>query len=377
MNKNINVNFVDLSRQRSRLDGAIESAISTVLEHGKYIQGPEVGQLEQDIKEFCNVSNVVACANGTDAISLVLMANNIKQGDVVFVPSFTFTSTAEVVCLAGAVPYFIDVKEDTYNIDVDDLIKNIKEAESKDLNARAVIVVDLFGLPADYDRLESICKEYGLLLIVDAAQSFGSDYKKRKTGALGDITTTSFFPAKPLGCYGDGGAILTNNDDVAEKLRSLRVHGKGTDKYDNIHIGMNSRLDTIQAAILIEKLKIYADEIINRNRIANIYSSALCDDFVTPVVPEGLTSVWAQYTIQMEEKRRDAAISSLKEKGIPSAVYYPKPLHLQTAYQSFPSSINGMHVSEKLPKKCLSLPMHPYLTGEEQESVIETIKSIK
>jgi len=376
MNKNINVNFVDLSRQRSRLDGAIEKAISTVLEQGKYIQGPEVVQFEENVKVFCDVSNVVACANGTDALSLVLMANDIKQGDIVFVPSFTFTSTAEVVCLAGAAPYFIDVTEDTYNIDVDDLVENIKEAEKKGLNAKAVIVVDLFGLPADYDRLESICKEYGLLLIVDAAQSFGSIYKERKTGALGDITTTSFFPAKPLGCYGDGGAILTNDDDVADKLRSLRVHGKGTDKYDNIHIGMNSRLDTIQAAILIEKLKIYADEVINRNRIATTYSAALCDDYVTPVVPEGLTSVWAQYTIQTEENKREAVISNLKEKGIPSAVYYPKPLHLQTAYQSFQSSVNGMLVSEKLSKRCLSLPMHPYLTEEEQGFVIESLINI-
>jgi len=376
MNKNINVNFVDLSRQRLSLDGAIEKAISNVLEHGKYIQGPEVSQFEEDVKAFCNVSDVVACANGTDALSLALMAYNIKQDDVVFVPSFTFTSTAEVVCLAGAAPYFIDVKDDTYNIDIEDLIENIKEVERKGLNAKAVIAVDLFGLPADYDHLENICKEYGLLLIVDAAQSFGSIYKERKTGALGDITTTSFFPAKPLGCYGDGGAILTNDSVIADKLRSLRVHGKGTDKYDNIHIGMNSRLDTIQAAILIEKLKIYAGEITSRNRIASKYSSALCDDVVIPFVPKGLTSVWAQYTIQLEEIQRETVISSLKEKEIPSAVYYPKPLHLQTAYQSFLSSVNGMEVSEKLSKICLSIPIHPYLTDEEQEFVIDVIKSV-
>ena len=373
---NNKINFVDLEKQRLKLDGAIEKAVTTVLEHGKFIQGPEVREFEEEAKKFCEVSNVVSCANGTDALSLALMANNISQNDIVFVPSFTFTSTAEVVCLAGANPYFIDVKEDTFNIDPDVLLENIKELEKKGDAAKAVIAVDLFGLPADYDRLEEICKEYGLLLIVDAAQSFGSIYKERKTGTLGDITTTSFFPAKPLGCYGDGGAILTKDSEIADKIRRLSVHGKGNDKYDNIYIGMNSRLDTIQAAILLEKIKIYDGEIKKRNDVAEIYNQGLSNVASIPVVPDGLTSVWAQYTLKFEEEHREVVLNELKEKDIPVAVYYPKPLHKQTAYQSFDKSKKGLAVSEKLSRSCLSLPMHPYLSNEEQQLIIDTIKNI-
>lgn len=364
--------FIDLAAQRRRIAKEIDAAIARVLDHGAFISGPDVAAFESKLAAFCGAKFAIGCGNGTDALQLALMAKEIGVGDAVLVPDFTFTATAEAVALTGAAPVFIDVQADDFNIDPTQLYAGMVRARENGFRPRAVIAVDLFGLAADYDALNVFCRDNDLLLIADAAQSFGATYRGRKVGTLAPITTTSFFPAKPLGCYGDGGAILTDDAELASILRSLRVHGQGSDKYDNVRIGINSRLDTLQAAILSCKLDILADEIDKRQVVAARYAKGLGNRVVTPSVPNDCVSVWAQYTIRIGNGRRDAVAAHLKEAGVPTAIYYPKPLHRQTAYRDFPST-GVLDVSDRLSGEVLSLPMHPYLDEEVQARIISSL----
>ena len=366
------IEFIDLKAQRRHLGDRIDQAVTRVLNEGRYILGPEVGQLEQALAEFCGAKHAISCGNGTDALALILMAEGVKPGQAIMVPSFTFCATAEVVAWLGAVPIFVDVLPDTYNMDPVSLESGIATARHLGLRPVGVIPVDLFGQPADYDALLPVAEAERLWVLADAAQSFGATYKGRSVGRFGMATSTSFFPAKPLGCYGDGGAIFTDDEKLPDILRSLRVHGSGTDKYDNVRIGMNGRLDTIQAAILIEKLKIFPAEIAARNRIAQRYNEGLGDIVRVPTVAEGSTSVWAQYTIELD--RRDEAAAALKQDGVPTAIYYPRPLHRQTAYQRYPSAKGGLAVSDTIAARVLSLPMHPYLAEDVQDYIIGSLR---
>jgi len=368
------IEFIDLGAQRRRLGRRIDDAILRVVDHGKYIMGPEVAAIEKDLAGFCGVKHVLSCANGTDALGLALMAQSIEPGQAVLVPSFTFAATAEVVAWFDAVPIFVDVLEDTFNIEPASIEAGIATAKHLGLIPAGIIPVDLFGLPANYDEILAIAAAHRLWVICDAAQSFGACYKGCRVGTLGDITTTSFFPAKPLGCYGDGGAIFTDHDDAAAVLKSLRAHGQGSDKYDNVRIGMNARLDTIQAAVLSEKLAIFADEIEARNRIAARYGALLSDIVEVPNVPAASTSVWAQYTVRLAGRERDTIAAKLKASDIPTAVYYAKPLHQQTAYRAYPTAGNGLPVSDRLAAEVLSLPMHPYLDNPTQDRIVEAVR---
>ena len=370
MNPERDIQFIDLKAQQAVIRPLLDQAVSRVLDHGHYIMGPEVKKFENDLKTFCGAPYALSCSDGTDALSLCLRAKNIGPGDAIFVPTFTFAATAEVVSWVGATPVFVDVLEDTYNLDTESLEAAIQVAKNLGLKLKGIIAVDLFGQPADYDAIQEIANHYGMWVMADAAQSFGAIYKNRKVGCLAEMTTTSFFPAKPLGCYGDGGAVFTNDRDLMEILQSLRIHGKGSDKYDNIRIGLNSRLDTIQAAILVEKLKIFSHEIAARNRVAKIYNEGLKNHVRTPYVPDDVTSVWAQYTVNLESKDRTAIMSRMKEVGVPTMIYYIKPLHLQTAYSHYPRAPH-LSVSERLASQVLSLPMHPYLSEEDQKYIIE------
>lgn len=368
--------FIDLGAQRRRLGKRIDEAILRVVDHGGYIMGPEVRALETALAQFCGAKEVITCANGTDALTLVLMAKNVKAGDAVFCPSFTFAATAEVIALAGATPVFVDVYEDTFNLDPQSLETAIVEARRNGLRPAAVIPVDLFGQPADYDDIATVCDENGLWVLSDAAQAFGATYKGRRVGTIGTATTTSFFPAKPLGCYGDGGAIFTDDAELAAIIRSLRVHGQGSDKYDNVRIGINGRLDTVQAAVLLEKLEIFADELQARNRVASRYSASLCEVATVPAVLDGCTSTWAQYTIRVPAGQRDTLTAHLKERGIPTAIYYPKPLHRQTAYRHYRVAGGELPVSDRISAEVLSLPMHPYLEADTQDFIADAVRSV-
>lgn len=369
------ISFIDLAAQQARLRPALDRCIARVLDEGQYIMGPQVAEFERGLSAFCGAKHSLSCANGTDALQLALMALNIKAGDAVFVPSFTFAATAEVVPLVNATPVFVDVLPDTFNMDPESLKRAISMARESGLRPACVIPVDLFGLAADYDVLIDIARENGMKVIGDSAQGFGSVYKGKTTGSIGDVTTTSFFPAKPLGCYGDGGAVFTDDDELALLIDSLRVHGKGTHKYRNERIGVNSRLDTLQAAILIEKLAIYPDEIEMRQRVAARYSNALGNRFEVPFLPDGLKSVWAQYTLKTKDAaERDALQERTKKAGVPTVVYYPIPLHRQDAYKEFPQDPAGLAVSEDLVNRVVSLPMHPYLGAEVQDRIIEAVR---
>lgn len=368
--------FIDLQAQRARLSDRVERAIQRVLDHGRFIMGPEVAELESRLAAFCGAKHAISCSSGTDALSVVLMGKGVKPGDAVLVPTFTFAATAEVVALLGATPIFVDVLPDSFNLDPASLEQGLRTAKGLDLRPVGVIAVDLFGLPADYDAIEAICRANDLWLLDDAAQSFGAAYQGRPIGTIGDATATSFFPAKPLGCYGDGGAVMTDDDALATRIKSLRVHGKGRDKYDNVEIGINARLDTLQAAILIEKLEIFEEEIAARNRVADRYAEALGDIVQVPQVPAGMTSVWAQYTLVLPEGRRDAIAEALKAEGIPTAIYYPMPLHRQTAYASYPVAGNGAPVSDQLSQAVLSLPMHPYLEEADQARIVGALRRL-
>lgn len=365
--------FIDLHAQYLQLKDEINANIQKVLDHGKYIMGPEVFELEDQLADYVGVQHCITCANGTDALQMVLMAWDIKAGDAVFVPSFTFMSTAEVVSLQGATPVFTDIDIKTFNMSVESLEKQIKKvlAEGK-LAPKAIIPVDLFSQPADYDKIMKLAKKYNLLVLEDAAQGFGGSIEGMKACSFGDAATTSFFPAKPLGCYGDGGAIFTDNDELAELLKSIRIHGKGTEKYDNIRIGLNSRLDTIQAAILLPKLKAFKKyELQKRNEIAYRYTESLKDKYTTPFVLDNMQSSWAQYTLLLNnEEERNALQLKLKEHNIPSMIYYPKPLHLQTCYKDFGHSEGYLVNAEKASKCVLSLPMSPWIDRHDLEKVI-------
>lgn len=370
------IEFIDLGAQQARIKTKIDSRIQAVLTHGNYIMGPEVRELEDGLAAFCGAKHALGCANGTDALQLALMALNVGPGDAVFCPTFTFASTAEVVPPMGATPIMVDVHEDSFNLDVASLKRSIVHARTLGLRPAGVIPVDLFGHPADYDAIEAIAAEEGMWVIADSAQGFGATYRGRTTGSIGTISTTSFFPAKPLGCYGDGGAIFTGDDELAHLIGSYRVHGKGSHKYDNERIGLNSRLDTLQAAILLEKLAIYADEIEARQVVAERYSDGIGDALITPVVNQECQSVWAQYTVRTRTNQsREEIMAALGEQGVPTVVYYPRPLHQQTAYSNFPTDPSGLPVAEALASQVFSLPMHPYLDTGTQEQIIEAIKT--
>lgn len=369
------IDFIDLKSQQKRIRSRVEESFLKILDHGQYIMGPEVKELESMLSEFCGVKHSISCANGTDALGLGLMAKGVQPGDAIFVPSFTFAATAEVVSWMGATAIFIDILPDTFNIDPKSLEQGIALAKKLGLRPVGIIPVDLFGQPADYDAIDAIAQSHKLWVMADGAQSFGAYYKNKRVGNIGDMATTSFFPAKPLGCYGDGGAIFTNDDELAKTIISLRVHGQGEDKYDNVRVGMNGRLDTLQAAVLIEKLKIFNDEIQARQKVADRYHQGLHSLVKTPQLMDGCTSVWAQYTLELPEHiDRSKLMAHLKEKGVPSFIYYIKPLHLQTAYKHFPTATEGsLPVSEKIANHVLSLPMHGYLSENQQDHIIQAV----
>ena len=367
--------FRDLAKQYQVLKTDIDNAMLNVAAGAHYIMGPQVKELEQELATYTGVKHCLTCANGTDALTLALKAWGIRPGDAVFVPDFTFFASAEVVALEGATPIFVDVDDKTYNIDVTSLEKAITQtlADGK-LTPKVIVTVDLFGLPANYPLIKAVAQKYNLLILEDGAQGFGGSINGQKACSFGDIATTSFFPAKPLGCYGDGGAVFTNNDEWAQLMNSYRVHGKGTDKYDNVRIGMNSRLDTIQAAILLVKLRAFDKEVESVNKAASRYTELLKDKVKVPVVPDGFGSSWAQYTIQLRnEQQRNQLQAALKEVGIPSMVYYPKPMHLQSAFNNFQFSIFNSQlncdVAENLCSTVLSLPKHPYIESSDIEYI--------
>jgi dTDP-4-amino-4,6-dideoxygalactose transaminase len=371
-----NIPFIDVAAQRRRLGPAVEEAVARVLAHCQFINGPEVAALEAALAAYCGAKHVVTCASGTDALIMVLMAKGVGAGDAVLCPSFTFCATGEAVALTGATPVFVDVDEATFNIEAASLKRGIATAKRLGLKPRGVIPVDLFGQSADHDAVFAIAETEGMFILDDAAQAFGASYKGRRLGGMGLITATSFFPAKPLGCYGDGGAIFTDDAALAEVLRSIRAHGQGSDRYDNVRLGLTGRLDTIQAAVLIEKLKIFDDEIAARNKVAERYAQGLGNVVAVPRLANGHTSVWAQYTIRLPAGTdRDAFAAALKAQGVPTAIYYPKSMHEQTAYKDYPVADGGLSVSERLSADVISLPMHAYLDEVSQERVIQAVRS--
>ncbi len=367
--------FVDLDTQMQAIDGEIRYAIDTVLSHKQFIMGPEVAKLEQQLADYCGVKHVISAASGTDALLMLLMALEIGPGDGVIVPPFTFVATAEVVKLLGATPVFVDVDEDSFNISPTELERTIEEVNASGaVNLKGIIAVDLFGMPADYSAIVAIAEKHGLFMLCDAAQSFGAHYQGTQVGNIGDISATSFFPAKPLGCYGDGGAVFTNNDDIADVVESIRFHGKGVTQYENIRIGITGRMDTIQAAILSCKLNIFDQELEAREKLANRYDVALSDCVTTPKIPHDRSSAWAVYTIRSAQ--RDEIKQALQAEGIPCAVYYPAPLHQQPAFENAIGGGEPMPVSDKLSLQVISLPIHPYLDENDQDKVIQAIKSV-
>jgi len=369
------VPFIDLKTQYQKNKSKVDAAIHKVLDHGSYIMGPEVTELEKQLSDYLGVKHTLACSSGTDALVLPLMSYDLKEGDAVFTSPFTFFASAESISLAGATPVFVDIDPDTYNLDATALKDKIEDiiAEGK-LTPKGIIPVDLFGIAADYNAIAPIAEQYNLFLLEDAAQSFGAPYRGKRAGGMGDCAATSFYPAKPLGCYGDGGATFTNDTALYEELVSLRVHGQAMsgNKYDNVRIGLNARMDSIQAAILLEKLKFYDQEIEMRNHVADRYTSLLDGSVKTPHVPNGQGSVWAQYTVQ--SNNRDNIRSTLQENGIPTAVFYPTPIHLSTAYKHLGHNKGDFPVSEAAAERVFSLPMHPYLTNEEITLITDTVK---
>jgi dTDP-4-amino-4,6-dideoxygalactose transaminase len=372
--------FIDVAAQRRRLGSAIDEAVARVLTNCQFILGPEVRALESELAAFCGARHAITCSSGTDALRLVLMAWGIGPGDAVICPTFTFCATAEVPALCGATPVLADVDAETFNLDPASVERAIAAAKKRGLKPRAVIPVDLFGQPADHDAIAAIAAAHDLFILDDAAQSFGATYKGRQLGAVlpgakpGTVAAaTSFFPAKPLGCYGDGGAVFTDDDDLAARIRSIRVHGEGVDKYDAARIGLAARLDTIQAAVLLEKLKIFPQEIVARNQAAERYAAGLAGVTTVPRVAKERTSVWAQYTIRLAPGRRDALAAALKQQGVPTAIYYAKPLHRQGAYSGYPIAEGGLPVSESLADEVISLPMHAYLDAATQDRIVAAV----
>ena len=380
--------FIDLAAQQERIRERIEANIAAVLDHGKYIMGPEIQSLEKKLAQYVGVKRAISCASGTDALLLALMSYEIGPGDAIFTTPFTFIATGEVISLLGATPVFVDIDPRSFNIDPSKLelaVQAVLDNQATDhplprsgaaLVPRGIIAVDLFGLPADYDNLNAIAGRYGLFVLEDAAQSFGAEYKGKKACNLAQIGGTSFFPAKPLGCYGDGGMCFSDDDNLYEIMMSLRVHGKGTHKYDNVRIGMNGRMDTLQAAVLLAKFDIFPEEIDLRQQVARRYSQLLNQqaEVQAPVVPEKMTSAWAQYSVlARDETHRTQLQAKLKEAGIPTAIYYPKPLHLQTAFKSLGYEEGDFPISEDFSGRIFSLPMHPYLSGSDQEIIVKAL----
>ncbi len=375
----MSIPFIDLKTQYGLVEESVKTGIENVLQHGAYIMGPEIGELESRLSSYCAVRHAVGCASGTDALIMALMAFEVGPGDAVFTTPFTFMATAEAIALLGATPVFVDIDPHTFNIDPDDLRRKISDVKHsrKDLTPKGVIAVDLFGQPADYDRIEPLAHNNGLFLIVDAAQSFGATYKGKPVCSLGDVACTSFFPAKPLGCYGDGGMVFAHNDEMHKLLVSIRVHGMGEDKYENVRLGINGRLDSIQAAVLLAKFAIFPDEVAKRQAVADRYASLLADikGLTTPTVAEGNTSVWAQYSVLAEDAaHRDQLMGQLKAADIPTAIYYPKPLHLQKAFADLKYETGDFPVCEEIGARIFSLPMHPYLSEKDQEAVAAAIR---
>ncbi len=368
------INFIDLTEQQSYIRAELDLAIKKVLDHGQYIMGPEVKEFEKQLCNFTGAHHALTCANGTDALTLVLMAWEIGPGDAVFVPSFTYVASAEAPAQLGATPIFVDVCPNTFNIDPNSLKQAFLDCRKLGLRPSVIIAVDLFGQPSDIDGINNIALPEGIKVLIDGAQSFGASSRGRNVGMMGDATTTSFFPAKPLGCYGDGGAIFTNNNEDAEKINSIRLHGKGSQKYDNVRVGLNSRLDSLQAAILIEKLKIFPKELKLRFKVAKAYNELLSDLVECPTLMPDHSSSWAQYTLKINQ--RDYVQKKLKEYGIPSIVYYPMPLSKQAGYKHFPSVSSSTPVSHMLSKNVLSLPMHPYLSSKSQKHITEKLRAI-
>lgn len=372
--------FIDLKKQYQELKSKIDKNVLTVMSEGRFIGGEEVKTLQVELAEYCGVKHCLTCANGTDALTIALRCFGIGKGDAVFVPSFTFFSSAETVALEGATCIFVDVEERTFNIDADKLDKAIAKVISEGkLKPKCVVAVDLFGQPADFMKIRNIADKYGIKILEDGAQGFGGSINGKRACSFGDISTTSFFPAKPLGCYGDGGAIFTNDDEYYELMSSLAVHGKGKYKYDNVRIGYNSRLDTIQAAILLPKLEAFKEyELKARNEVAAKYTDALKDDFTTPFVPRGFESSWAQYTLILDsEEQRIKMQAAMKERGVPTMVYYPIPMHKQTAFKNLRTAYCDLSVSEKLCDTVLSIPMHPYLDEDAIDVVVRALKECK
>lgn len=366
--------FIDLKRQYESLEPEIRAAVNKVLSGARFINGPEVGELERALADYVGVERVVSCGNGTSSMEMMLLAQGVGPGDAVFCPAFTFIATAEVISLRGASPVFVDIDPLTYNIDPADLerkIEGVKRAGR--LRPRGIIPVDLFGLPADYRVLEPLAQKQGLFILEDAAQGFGGRLDGRRAGSFGLAGSTSFFPAKPLGCYGDGGAVLTNDSALADTLLSLRTHGAGGHKYEHVRIGVNSRLDTLQAAVLLVKLKAFPGELDERQRVAEGYARHLGKSLTVPEIPEGFYSSWAQYTVRVPSEGRDSIMTALKNKGVPTMVYYPKPLHLQPAFAGLGGRPGDLPASEAASAEVLSLPMHPYLSNQDVEIISETV----
>ena len=368
--------FIDLHKQYEQIEENVLSGIKDILRHKAFIGGPEVNALEEKLAEYVGVKHVICCASGTDALTIPLMAYGVTKNDAIFVPSFTFFASAESIALAGGTPVFVDSDEKTFNIKVDDLEKKIKAIlDEGELNPKGIIAVDLFGMPANFECIRRIANKYNLFVLEDAAQGFGGVFNGKKACSFGDVAGTSFFPAKPLGCYGDGGAIFTNNDELATLIRSIHVHGQGVDKYDNNRIGLNSRLDSIQAAVLLAKLSIFDAELLKRNNVATWYSERLSSIFEIPVVPKGYKSSWAQYTLKAKDaKQRDDIIAKMKHAGIPVMVYYPIPIHMSGAFNNTKSW--DLECCESLSSRVFSLPMHPYLEEQEVEIICNKLIEI-
>jgi dTDP-4-amino-4,6-dideoxygalactose transaminase len=369
------IEMVDLAAQRQRIKTGIDAAIARVLEHGQFIMGPEVAELERLMADFTGARHVISCASGTDALLIAMMAKGVGPGDAVFCPAFTYTATPESVALLGATPVLVEVDERTFNVAADGLAGGLAAARERGLRPAGLIAVDLFGQPADYDAIGDFARDHGLWVLADAAQSFGGMWRGRPVGTLAEITATSFFPAKPLGCYGDGGALFTDDDGLADVMRSIRLHGKGATKYDVVRLGVNSRLDTIQAAILIEKLRIFPDELTARQAAADRYNQALGGLVEVPVVGNAVRSAWAQYTIRIPNGRRDAVLRHLAANGIPAQIYYPRSLDQQPAYAGAPVATGGVAVAGRLSAEVMSLPLHPYLSAADQGRIIACLEA--
>jgi dTDP-4-amino-4,6-dideoxygalactose transaminase len=366
--------FVDLKAQQACIRPSVDRAIARVLDHGQFVMGPEVGQLEQQLAQWSGARHVISCSSGTDALLIAMMAKGVGPGDAVLCPAFTYAATAEAIALLGATPVFVDIDADSFNIDPGRLEAGLSIARSRSLRPAGLIAVDLFGRPADYGLLEDFAGAHGLWLLADAAQSFGASVQGRQVGTFGDFTATSFFPSKPLGCYGDGGAVFTNSSALAERMISIRFHGIGREKYDFVRIGLNGRLDTLQAAILLEKLTIFAGEFEQRQAVARRYNAGLAEHAVVPRMPGDTNSSWAQYTLRIGRGKRDGVMAALKARGVPTNVYYRKPLHLQPAYRDYPVAAGGVPVTEQLSREVVSLPIHPYLSETQQDHIIACVR---